>query len=231
MNGMWKAMVLTALFTFHHSLFTAVLAQEDPEYRMEIGGGIGMANYLGDLNGNLTRNLQPAFSAVTKYRFNPRNAMAFSLTYSTLKGKAADAGTWYVQQPLKDFSHTLIDGGFRYEYNFWAYGTGREYHGAKKLSPFIAFGLGLTYANATTTVIAANVPLAFGVKYKIGERLNLTGEWAMHFSGTDALDAVKDPYDIKSTGLFKNTDCYSQLRITLTYDFLAKCKVCHNESE
>jgi len=228
---MWKAMVLTALFTFHFSFFNSVVAQEDPEYRMEVGGGIGMVNYLGDYNGNLTKNMQAAFSAVAKYRFNPRNAMGFSLTYGTLKGKLADAGTWYPQQLPADFSHTLIDAGLRYEYNFWAYGTGREYHGAKRLSPFIGFGLGLTYVKASTAVVAANIPLAFGVKYKIGERLNLTGEWAIHFSGTDALDGVKDPYGIKSTGLFKNTDCYSQFRLSLTYDIWAKCKVCHNDRE
>ena len=29
-------------------------AQEDPEYRLEVGGNIGLVNYLGDYNGNLT---------------------------------------------------------------------------------------------------------------------------------------------------------------------------------
>ena len=224
-------MIFLSFIIYHSSFSVSALAQDEPEYRMEIGGGIGLVNYLGDFNGNLTKNMQPAFSAVAKYRFNPRNAMGFSLTYGTLKGKATDEKTWYPQLPATDFSHPLIDAGMRYEYNFWAYGTGREYHGAKRLSPFIGFGLGLTYAKASTAVVAANVPLVFGVKYKIGERLNLTGEWAMHFSGTDALDGVKDPYGIKSTGLFKNTDCYSQLRLSLTYDFWAKCKVCHNDRE
>ena len=32
-------------------------AQEESEYRMEIGGGIGLVNYLGDYNGNLAKNL------------------------------------------------------------------------------------------------------------------------------------------------------------------------------
>ena len=41
---------------------TAVLgvkAQEDPEYKMEIGAGVGLTGYLGDYNGNLLRDLQP----------------------------------------------------------------------------------------------------------------------------------------------------------------------------
>ena len=41
----------------------------------------------------------------------------------------------------------------------------------------------------------------------------------MHFSLSDELDGVKDPYSVKSSGAFKNTDCYSALEVTLTYSF------------
>jgi len=70
-----------------------------------------------------------------------------------------------------------------------------------------------------------------GVKYKVSNRVNLTLEWAMHFSLSDELDGVKDPYGIKSSGLFKNTDCYSTLSLSVTYDLWAKCKVCHNDKD
>jgi hypothetical protein len=53
----------------------------------------------------------------------------------------------------------------------------------------------------------------------------------MHFSLSDKLDGVSDPYAVKSSGLFKNTDCYSALQLTLTYSFMAKCRTCHNEDE
>lgn len=75
------------------------------------------------------------------------------------------------------------------------------------------------------------MPLGLGVKYKIGPRLNLGLEWAVHFSLSDKLDGVKDPYGIESSGLFKNTDCYSALQLTLTYSFMAKCRTCHNADE
>lgn len=32
-----------------------IWAQEDEEYRMEIGGGIGVTGYLGDFNSSLTK--------------------------------------------------------------------------------------------------------------------------------------------------------------------------------
>jgi site-specific recombinase XerD len=44
-------------------------------------------------------------------------------------------------------------------------------------------------------------------------------------------DGVKDPYGVKSSGLFKNTDCYSVVQVALTYDIWAKCKTCNNDRD
>ena len=129
------------------------------------------------------------------------------------------------------FTSSLVDVGLRYECNFWPYGTGQEYRGAKPLTPYILIGLGATVAKPDETVVAVNMPLGLGVRYKIGERLNLGVEWVMHFTGSDKLDGQKDPYGIKSSGLFKNTDCYSHLGVSLTYDLWAKCKTCHNDRD
>lgn len=51
----------------------------------------------------------------------------------------------------------------------------------------------------------------------------------MHFSLSDKLDGVADPYGIESSGLFKNTDCYSALLVTLSYSFSAKCRTCNKD--
>jgi len=209
-------------------------AQEDPEYKLEVGAAAGLAGYLGDYNGNLTRNLQPMGSLVAKYRLNPRMAWAFSLGYGKLKGQLADADTWYPQADSLPprFSHTLVDAGLRFEYNFWAYGTGREYRGAKPVAPFVALGLGISYANPPRqSVVAAQAEMGLGVKYKVAHRLNLTAEWLVHFTGSDRLDGIADPYGIKSSGLFKNTDCYSTLQLALTYDLWEKCKTCNNDRD
>ncbi len=53
----------------------------------------------------------------------------------------------------------------------------------------------------------------------------------MSFSLSDKLDGVEDPYGIKSNGMFKNTDCYSTLRLSVTYDIMAKCKTCNNDRD
>jgi|SRR5574344_809781 hypothetical protein len=220
---------LSLIFSILFAL--SMQAQTDPEYRAEVGGGVGLVNYLGDFNGNITKNMQPMGSLIGKYRFNPRMAIGMNLSFGKLKGDNKNVTTYYpvLNDTAITFNNTLVDVGFRFEYNFWPYGTGREYFGAKPLTPFVAMGLGITYAKAGNSVVSANVPIGFGVKYKIADRLNLTAEWAMHFSLSDKLDGVEDPYTIKSSGLFKNTDCYGTLQLSLTYDIWAKCKVCNKE--
>ena len=225
-------MLKRVLFSVLLSTITVGLsAQADPEYRAELGGGIGLVSYQGDFNGNLFKDVQPMFTILGRYKFNPRMALAMNISIGKIKGTSRNAKTYYPLTEEIEFNHGLVDVGFRYEYNFWPYGTGREYRGAQRLTPYIYIGLGATFVKPEKTEVAVNLPVGAGVKYKVGERVNLALEWTMHFTGSDMLDGVKDPYGIKSSGLFKNTDCYSHLRMSLTYDLWAKCKTCHNDRD
>lgn len=206
--------------------------QYDDEYKMEVGGGVGLMTYLGDFNSGLFNNAQPMASALLKRVLNPYMAVTAQFSYGQLKGTSKGVKTYYpdVQEAAYNFSHALFDLGIRYEYNFWPYGTGRDYRGAKRLTPFVFGGLGGTLASTDSkSVVVVNVPIGVGVKYKVAKRLNLSVEWAFHFSDSDKLDGVEDPYYIKSTGLFKNRDCYSMLQLSLTYSFLPKCVTCNND--
>ena len=207
-------------------------AQTEPEYRLELGGGVGLLTYLGDFNTNLMKNMQPMFSLLAKYKFDPRQALALNVSYGTLKGSAKYEKSYYpnVQEDYS-FKHNVLDVGLRYEYNFWPYGTGEEYRGAKRLTPYIYIGLGITACKAGKTEMGVNLPVGAGVKYKAADRVNVALEWTMHFTSNDRLDGIEDPYGIKRSGLFKNTDCYSHLRLSLTYDLWAKCKTCHNDRD
>ena len=208
-------------------------AQTDDEYRMEIGAGVGLIGYLGDFNSSITGSLQPMGTVLARYLMNPYTAIRLSASYGKLKGSSDETKTFYpdYNEQTYTFSNTLIDLSLTYEYNFWPYGTGRDYRGAKRFTPFIFGGIGMTAVSGTRNVITANVPIGLGLKYKLGERLNIGMEWGMHFAMNDELDGVKDPYKVKSSGMFKNTDCYSALQITLTYSFLPKCRTCHNADE
>ena len=208
-------------------------AQDDPQYRMEIGAGVGMVSYEGDFNGNVLKNMQPMFSALWRYNFDPYKDLRLSATYGKLKGSSKDVDTYYPDYATEEYSfnRNLLDVSLVFEYNFWPYGTGRDYRGAQRLTPYIYGGIGATSASGggSKSVFTANVPIGLGVKYKLNERMNLGLDWGIHFSLSDELDGVKDPYQVKSSGMFKNTDCYSMLQLTLTYSFKAKCRTCNKE--
>ena len=59
------------------------------------------------------------------------------------------------------------------------------------------------------------------------------GDWVLTFfidkEGGVTIDGLQDPYGIKSSGIFKNTDCYAALRASVSYDLWAKCRTCHKE--
>lgn len=216
------------------ALATSAKAQTDDQYLMEVGAGVGLVAYEGDFNGSPLSGMQPMGTAILRRIFNPYMGLKLSASYGKLKGQSDNVDTYYptYQQTTYEFDNTLVDVSLVYEYNFWPYGTGRDYRGAKRLTPYVFGGIGATYVTGGgDNVFTANVPIGLGVKYKLGQRLNLGLEWAMHFSLSDKLDGVEDPYAIKSSGLFKNTDCYSALQLTLTYSFMAKCRTCHNADE
>ncbi|MBP5777377.1 MAG: outer membrane beta-barrel protein [Prevotella sp.] len=213
-------------------LFPALTAtaQDEPEYRMEVGAGAGLITYTGDFNGNILKGMQPWGTLVARYHLNPRMALAMNIGTGKIKGSTDDLETW---SPIEryEFDNQITEADFRYEYNFWAYGTGQEYRGARRLVPFITLGLGLTHHSGDNSGITVNLPLGVGIKWKAANRLNLTVEWAMRFTPNDNLDGRKDIYGIKSSGLFKNTDCYSVLQVGLSYDLWAKCKTCNNDRD
>lgn len=207
-------------------------AQQDDEYLMEIGGGVGMVSYQGDFNGKITSGMQPAGAIVWRRLLNPYMGFRVTGMMGKLKGDATRLETYYPDETTRaySFDRSFTDVSVTYEYNFWPYGTGRDYRGAKRLTPFVFGGIGATYVSGgEKKVFTANVPIGLGIKYKLKERLNVGLEWSMHFSLSDELDGMADPYGIKSTGAFKNTDCYSGLMLTLTYSFKSKCRTCNND--
>lgn len=231
----------------------------DVEYKMEFGGSVGLVNYLGDYNSSILGAQQPMASLLVRRVINPYMTLRADLSYGKLKYDYEEKNNYYPFGPttppdLPTGEGTQADGGqtngaqtnsspvgrpggvsnlidlsMVYEYNFWAYGTGRDYFRAKRLAPYLFVGLGFTYAKPdnANSAFTAHIPLGAGIKYKVADRLNLGLEWRVHFSMSDRLDGVVDPYGIPSQGAFKNADGYSMLKLTLTYSMLAKCSTCN----
>ena len=142
-------------------------AQSDDEYKMEIGAGVGLVSYQGDFNGSILKNQQPAASIVLKRVLNPYMALGVQATFGTLKGSSEGLATFYspYYNNVYTFKNKVFDLSAVYEYNFWPYGTGQDYRGARRLTPYILGGLGATYVKSNIkNVFTANIPLGLGLK-------------------------------------------------------------------
>lgn len=108
---------------------------------------VGVMTYEGDFNGNVLSDMQPAGFLVGRYNFDPYKDLKLSVGFGKIKGSSAKVDTFYpdyAENPYS-FNHTLVDMNLVFEYNFWPYGTGRDYRGAQRLVPYILGGLGATY--------------------------------------------------------------------------------------
>ena len=70
--------------------------------------------------------------------------------------------------------------------------------------------------------------MAFGVRYKLKERLNIYAEFSMTKIFSDKVDGnqLLDLNGVK-TNFVKNTDWVSRLAVGVTYEFGKRCETCH----
>ncbi len=199
-------------------------------YKFEIGAGVGMSGYLGDANeSNLFARPGAAFNASLRYLVNTRWAFRGMLTAASLSGDTENMENVLPGGAAYDFKSWIYDLGVRAEFNFLNYGIGESYKQLSRVSPYLSLGLGVTMASVEgDTFTAMTLPMGFGVKYKLRPRLNLGLELSMTKVFGDHIDGEKlsDLYLIKSSFL-KNTDWYSTLMFSVSYEFGERCVTCH----
>ena len=209
-------------------LLAAGLHAQELEYAMELGAMAGPSFYMGDANLNgFYKNVTVAGGLMGRYNINPRMSLKFDLAYGSVKGDATMGANKFPEMDEREwkFNNPLVDLGCQYEISFWGFGTGGGYKGHKRLTPYIQLGLGFTYCNDAFTM---NIPVGFGVKYKVKPRWNVGIDWTMRFSMSDKFDGIEDPYHIKS-GFLKNKDSYSWTMIYVSYDLCPKYRKCNND--
>lgn len=205
-----------------------VSAQED--YRFDIGGGVGMTGYLGDANtANLWQNPGWDLEVFLRYILSPRWGFKTNFYTGGLSGNSAQMTNVFPGGETFKFSNTFFELGELAEFNFFNYGIGETYRKLKRITPYIAAGLSLTAWTVESKMgVALTIPLGGGVKFKINRRWNLGLEFLMKKTFSDKLDGehLADPYFIKSS-FMKNTDWYSTLTLTISYEFSQRCAVCN----
>lgn len=62
-----------------------VQAQDDPQYRLEIGAGVGTMAYEGDFNGSIFKNMQPMAAIVGRYNIDPYKDLRLNIGLGKIK--------------------------------------------------------------------------------------------------------------------------------------------------
>lgn len=203
---------------------------DDDDYRYEIGGGVGMTGYLGDANNaSLLKNPSWDLEAAFRYIINPRFALKTQFYAGALRGDSKQMENVFPDGNTFKFSTQFYSASEMFEFNFFNYGMGRRYQKLSRVTPYIAAGLGFVLATTDgQSTFSMEIPFGIGVKYKVNKRLNLGVSFLMHKTLTDKMDGAQlaDPNMIKHS-FMKNTDWYSTLTFTVTYEFSRRCAECH----
>lgn len=210
-------------------------AQDEAFYRLELGGGVGAGFGLNDVNSKFYGSTNLAGGLLARFPLNARMAVKVGLNYAKMSGSTGNVKDFYPADPglagpdrlQYELGGHLFDLSGLYELHFLPYGWFRGYKGYRRVVPYIEAGFGLTYSTPDKA-FTANIPIGAGVKWKIGERLNLGLDWTFHFTPSDRLDGLEAPHGIKSS-MFRNKDYYSLTMLTLTYDLSPKCPTCNKD--
>ncbi len=206
-------------------------ATAQPEvYKFDLGAGIGMSGYLGDANESKLFS-HPGVTGNLSFRYliNTRFAIRGLFNIASLSGSTADMDNVLPTVEPIEFKSTVYDVQARGEFNFFNYGIGETYKRLSRVTPYLALGIGISMAGISgDSHIAMTLPMAVGVKYKVKPRVNLALEFSMTKVFGDKGDGpgLSDPYLIKSSFL-KNTDWYSALTFSVSYEFGKRCVACH----
>lgn len=219
---MKRALVILSL------IVVAALGAVAQDYRFEIGASLGTSGYLGDVNkGNFLRKPGISGGAVFRYLKDYRWAFKANLTMATISGDSQNENIVFADGTPYNFKSTLLDMGGQVEFNFFNFGIGSKYKNLKRLTPYMTLGIGATMASSSgKSSMAINLPMGVGIKYKLKERLNLGAEFTMRKCFGDKIDGLSDLNGIKSS-FAKNTDWYSLIMVSITYEFSKRCRVCH----
>jgi hypothetical protein len=181
----------------------------------------------------------PGLSAGVIFRYNKdlRWSVKNNFVIGHVSGNTENSGNKFPFDQQSSFSRLFYELGSQIEFNFFNYSDKFGYLGAKRLTPYVFTGIGITFGSGKKTFLDANLPIGAGVKYKMKDRLNIGFEFSFRKLFSDSFDVTEkngnfdldSPYKIKGS-LFKNNDWYSLTMITITWDFGARVCPCLNSN-
>lgn len=211
--------------------------------RWELGGGLGLSGYLGDLNKSDFFSKEPQLSGgvMGRYHFNKSWALRGSLTFGTLSGNDANfddrkARGFNTRSSLTDLS-AIVEYDFLGKKRFKYDSTSFKINFKRKLSPYLFTGAGVGFTNPKpdftgTSATPANfrqgaiadqatnysksnfvIPFGVGVRYDLAEHWVLGVEAGFRLAFSDYLDGVS-----KAANPGRD-DCYKLSTLSIAYRF------------
>ena len=204
------------------------VAQTTP-YKFDVGVGVGMSGYVGEASSNIFAHPGCAGELSARYLPDSRWALRGVFGVFGLSGTTEGMADVLPDNAVYAFKSQVYDLGVRAEFNFFPYGIGETYKRLRRWTPYLALGIGASMSSCDGQTSAAfTVPMAFGFKFKLRERINLMAEFSMTKAFGDHVDGkqLADLNTIK-TAFYKNTDWYSRITVGISYEFGKRCETCH----
>jgi hypothetical protein len=210
------------LFITWISIFTLLCVSKNNAQYSDIGIGIGLATYWGDLNGpsftkNLFKNSGPGLQVHGRYMLGHRLGLRGSFIYGTFKGNDANSSLEWQKQRNLSFKSSIMELAVMGElyilpFNttpgsrmfapyltagvaaFW-FDPSAIYQGNEiRLQPLGTEGQGLPGRPDKYKLNALSIPFGVGAKFILTETLNIGFEVVIRRSFTDYIDDVSTVY-------------------------------------
>ncbi|MDR1225419.1 MAG: DUF6089 family protein [Prevotellaceae bacterium] len=190
----------------------ALHAQE----KLSLGGIVGMTSYYGDFNSRYPI-CSPSYmvGGVLRYAYSDYYSLRVNMTGGTLRGNTSSINGQLMSQNLgqqpANFSTFFFSADARIEVGFMPYDA-YSVNSRFKFSPYYTVGLGMLYASGSPTL---QVPMGFGVKYRLAYRFTVGAEWMFCKTFTDDIDGWENVSN--ASGSINNKDWLTYIGIHITY--------------
>ena len=197
--------LLFIIFTF----FTCTLQAQT----WELGGAIGGAGYMGDLNAsNPVKISGPSISGFLRRNFNGYLSARASLTFGRISAADSNSSSQQFRNRNLSFTTNLTEASLVAEFNFLSY---IPEAGRNIFTPYLYLGVATASYNPTTiyngvkydlanyategekkpySTKAISIPYGAGIKYNITGKFTLGAEIGYRNPNTDYLDDVSGYY-------------------------------------
>jgi hypothetical protein len=207
------------LLSFFHSAAQPGPGFDGNELQGEFGITAGMAHYFGDLNTRMALNRpKPALGIFYRKQFNNYLALRISAHYAQLGYSDIYSKNIFQERRNLSFNSDIWEFAVHGDFNFFRFQPNNPSY---RYTPFLSLGLGVFSYNPYAFLneekiflrplgtegqnkgyegrkpyssMALCIPIGFGIKYNITDRVNFSVQVSHRLTNTDYLDDVSTTY-------------------------------------